>query len=86
MHCMIIPMWLTTDQQHILIKLYEKCNFRDMTVKYTVEQLVADSDKRLNLTTKKIRTILKYLSDNGHIEVIKRGTKGNATIYRIKGD
>lgn len=80
---MIIPLGLTDEQEHIYIKLYKKCDFNSMTVKYTLDQLVLDSNKCLNLTRKKIYTIIKYLIEEGFIKEIKKGTKGKPTIYEI---
>lgn len=80
---MVIPVGLTDEQEHIYIKMYKKCDFNTMTVKYTVEQLVTDSHKGYELTVKKVRNIVKFLIDNNYIEVTKRGTKGNPTIYKI---
>ena len=80
---MMIPIGLTFEQQHIYILLYSKCDFNTMTVKYTVEQLITDSHKGFELTVKKVRNIIKFLTDNNYIEVVKRGSKGNPTIYKI---
>ena len=80
---MIIPLGLTDEQEHIYIKLYKKCDFNSMTVKYTVDQLVKDSYTNLNLTTKKIRNIIKFLLDEGYIQEVKKGSKGNPTTYKI---
>lgn len=80
---MMIPMGLTFEQQHIYILLYSKCDFNTMTVKYTVDQLITDSHKGFELTVKKVRNIIKFLADNNYIEVVKRGSKGNPTIYKI---
>lgn len=80
---MIIPLGLTDEQEHIYIKMYKMCDFNTMTVKYTVDQLVTDSNKKLDLTVKKVRNILKFLNDNHYIEVVKKGSKGNPTVYKI---
>ena len=80
---MMIPMGLTFEQQHIYILLYSKCDFNTMTVKYTVEQLITDSHKGFELTPMKVRNIIKFLTDNNYIQMVKRGTKGNPTIYKI---
>lgn len=80
---MMIPIGLTFEQQHIYILLYSKCDFNTMTVKYTVEQLITDSHKGFELTPMKVRNIIKFLTDNNYIEMVKRGTKGNPTIYKI---
>lgn len=80
---MVIPMGLTIEQREVYTYLYARCNFQDMTVKYTVSQIVASADKRLNITTKKVRNILKILSSNGYITDIFKGSKGKPSILKI---
>lgn len=79
----VIPKGLTIEQREVFVYLYEKCNFQDMTVDYTVSQIVADVDKRLNLTTKKVRTILKNLLRDGYITDVCKGSKGKPSIIKI---
>lgn len=43
---------------------------------YTVNQLLINSDKRLNLTARKIGTILKRFEKKGYIKFLTSGTKG----------
>ena len=50
---------------------------------YTVNQLVVNSDKRLNLTTQKVRTILKKLEKEGYIELLTSGSKGKESTLKI---
>ena len=80
---MIIPLGLTDEEEHVYIKLYKKCDFASMLVRYTVSQLVVDSYKGYNLTTKKVRKVLKNLTEKGYISEVKKGTKGNPTIYKM---
>lgn len=79
----VIPKGLTIEQREVFVYLYEKCNFQDMTVKYTVANIVADMDKRLNLTTMKVRTILKNLISKGYVVNVLRGTKGKLSVLKI---
>lgn len=80
---MIIPLGLTDEQEHIYTRMYKRCNFDSMEVRYTVKQLVDDSNKCFNLTTQKVRTILKFLIKNNYILEISKGSKGNPTTYKI---
>jgi len=78
----VTPMGLTERQMLIYQKLYERCNFTDMTVKYTIEQLSCD----IKITDIPIKTIYKNIQimiKKGYLEVIKKASKGNAPIYRI---
>ena len=64
------------------------CEYEDYTTNitgYTVNQLVVNSDKRANLTTQKVRTILKKFKEAGYIEDIEngKGTKGKETRVRL---
>jgi len=64
------------------------CEYEDYTnniTGYTVNQLVVNSDKRANLTTQKVRTILKKFKEAGYIEDIEngKGTKGKETRVRL---
>lgn len=79
----VIPKGLTIEQREVFVYLYEKCNFKDMTVEYTVANIVADIDKRLELTTMKVRTILKNFISKGYIVNILRGAKGKPSVLKI---
>lgn len=50
---------------------------------YTINQLVVNSDKRLNLTTQKVRTILKKFEKQGHIEFLSSGSKGKESTLKL---
>lgn len=80
---MVMPMGLTIEQREVYAYLYTRCNFQDMTVKYTVSQIVADSDKRLNITTRRVRTILKNFLISGYIVDVCKGSKGNPSTLKI---
>ena len=80
---MIIPLGMTDEEEQIYKMLYKKADFESMETKYTTSQLVADSNPIFNLTVKKVGRILKNLIDIGYLIVIKTGSKGNPTIYKI---
>lgn len=80
---MIAPLDLTTEELEIYKLLYKKMDFDTFEVKYTTDQLVADSNKKLELTFKKVYKILKDFEDNNFIYKLKRGSKGNPTTYKI---
>ena len=50
---------------------------------YTVNQLVINSDKRLNLTTQKVRTILKKFEKEGYIQLLSSGSKGKESTLKL---
>ena len=79
---MIAPLDLTEKQMLIYQKMYTKCNFQDMTVKYTLEQLANDI-RIIDIPTKTIYKNIKSMINKGYIELIKKASKGNAPIYRI---
>lgn len=83
MRYMIAPLDLTTEELEIYKLLYKKMDFDTFEVKYTTDQLVADSNKKLELTFKKVYKILKDFEDNNYIYKLKRGSKGNPTTYKI---
>jgi len=77
------PLDLTTEEFEIYRLLYKKADFDTMLVKYTLDQLVVDSNSKLELTKKKVSLITKrFISDN-LLTVIRKGSKGNPTIYEI---
>lgn len=83
MRYIIAPLDLTTEEMEIYRLLYNKVNFDTYEVKYTTDQLVADSNKKLELTFKKVYKILKDFEENDFICKVKRGSKGNPTVYKI---
>lgn len=50
---------------------------------YTINQLVVNSDKRLNLTTQKVRTILKKFEKEGYIKFLTSGSKGKESTLKL---
>ena len=77
------PLDLSERQTLIYKKLNERCNdYNNMTVFYTSDQLCADI-KCINLTPRIINSELKKMIEKGFISVIKKGTKGNPTKYKI---
>lgn len=81
---MIVPLDLTLDEEAIYKLLYMKCDFSNMTSKYTLDQLVLDLDERLKIDRYKANRVIKKLLNSGYIEVISQGKKGNPTVYKIK--
>lgn len=79
---MITPLGLTERQLLIYHKLYGKCNFQNMTVKYTLEQLNHDI-KIIDIPTKTIYKNIKNLIDKGYLKITVKASKGNAPTYRI---
>ncbi|OSA92666.1 UNVERIFIED_ORG: hypothetical protein B2H93_13995 [Clostridium botulinum] len=79
---MVSPLGLTERQILIYQKLYEKCNFTDMTVKYTIEQLKTDI-KIVDIDINAIYRDIKLMIKKEYLEVIVQGRKGNPSIYKI---
>jgi sugar-specific transcriptional regulator TrmB len=78
----VIPMDLSERQALIYMQLYRKCNFQNMTVKYTLEQIASDIGI-IDIPTKTIYKNIKSMIDRGYIQVIKKASKGNPPLYRI---
>lgn len=78
----IAPMGLSERQMLIYQKLYEKCNFQDMTVQYTIDQLSCDI-KIVDIPAKTIYKNIQIMIKKGYLEVVKKASKGNAPIYKI---
>lgn len=78
----IAPMGLSERQILIYQKLYEKCNFQDMTVKYTMDQLSCDI-KIADIPPMTIYKNIQSMIKNGYLEVVKKASKGNAPTYKI---
>lgn len=79
---MVSPIGLTEKQLLIYQKLYEKCDFRDMTVKYTISQLSSDI-KSVEIPEKTIYKNIQILIKKGYLLVISKASKGNAPTYKI---
>ncbi len=80
---MVSPLGLTERQLLIFQKLYEKSNFKDMTVKYTAEQLSCDI-RIVSIDSQAIGRDLKKLQKMGIINVIDQGRSGHPTTYKIQ--
>lgn len=73
----------TLEEYEIWKQLNKHCNYETNVTGYTVNQLVVNSDKRLNLTTQKVRTILKKFKKEGYIEFLTSGSKGKESTLKI---
>ena len=73
----------TLEEYEIWKQLNKHCNYETNVTGYTVNQLVVNSDKRLNLTTQKVRTILKNLEKKGYIEFLTSGSKWKESTLKI---
>ena len=58
---------MSIDEIEIIRLLSRYSNYETTITGYTVNQLVVNADKRLNLTTQKVRTILKKLEKDSLI-------------------
>ena len=76
------PLKLTERQLLIYFYLYKKCDFDNMEVKVTTSQIVAGV-KIIDLTNRIVNTELKKMIEAGFIKLIKKGSKGNFSIYQI---
>ena len=74
---------MSLDEIEILRLLYRHMNFDTNIAGYTVNQLVVNSDERLNLTTKKVRNILKKFENKGYIQPLTSGSKGKESTLKI---
>lgn len=83
MRYIIAPLDLTTEEFEIYRLLYSKMDFDDFKVKYTVEQLSLDSNKKLKISKKSASLIIKKFIENDFIKVYKKGSKGNPTVYIV---
>ena len=76
------PMQLTERQLLIYFYMYKKCDFKTMKVEITTSQIAAGI-KIIDLTERIINTELKKMIEAGFIKLIKKGSKGNFSIYQI---
>ena len=74
---------MSIDEIEIIRLLSRYSNYETNVTGYTVNQLVINADKRLNLTTQKVRTILKKFEKNGYIQFISSGSKGKESTLKI---
>lgn len=78
----IAPLDLTERQEMIYRAIYKKADFTTMESAYTYNLIIQDI-KSIDLTEKQVRNDIKKLIELEVLTVVKRGTKGNPTIYRI---
>ena len=62
--------------------MYKKCDFKTMKVEITTSQITAGV-KIIDLTDRIINTELKKMIESGFLKLIKKGSKGNFSIYQI---
>lgn len=79
---MVVPMDLTEKQALIYMQMYKRCNFKDMTVKYTLEQLACDI-KTTDIPQVTIYKNIKIMLEKGYLQLVKKASKGNAPVYKI---
>ena len=76
------PLKLTERQLLIYFYLYKKCDFDNMEVKVTTSQIVAGV-KIIDLTDRIVNAELKKMIEAGFLKLVKKGSKGNFSIYQI---
>ena len=74
---------MTLEEIDIWRLLSRYSNYDTDVAGYTINQLVVNSDKRLNLTTQKVRTILKKFEKQGYIEFLSSGSKGKESTLKL---
>ena len=74
---------MTLDEIEIWRLLCRYSNYDTDVAGYTVNQLVVGADKRLNLTTQKVRTILKKFEKEGYIKFLSSGSKGKESRLKL---
>ncbi|MFQ7000597.1 MAG: hypothetical protein ACLRRH_04540 [Clostridium sp.] len=79
---MVIPMDLTERQALIYMQMYKRCNFQDMTVKYTTSQLKCDI-RIIDIDRNAIDRDIKKMVEKGYLKVLIQGRRGNPTTYEI---
>lgn len=80
------PLDLTVEQLNIYTLLYKKADFTSWEADYTFEQLVTDSHSKLGITKRIAMRIIDDFIKFGYVEVVRKGTRGNSTIYRLLTD
>ena len=74
---------MSLDELEVLRLLTRYSNYETNVSGYTVAQIVASSDKRLSLTTQKVRTILKRFEKEGYIHFLSKGSKGKESTLKL---
>ena len=62
--------------------MYRNCDFKSMEVKITTSQ-IKTGIKIIDLTDRIINSELKKMITKGYLKIIKKGSKGNFSIYKI---
>jgi uncharacterized phage protein (TIGR02220 family) len=71
-------------QEYEVWRLLNKyCNYETNITGYTVNQIVINSNKEANLTTQKVRTILKKFEKEGYIQFLSSGSKGKESTLKL---
>ena len=76
------PLDLTERQLLIYFYIYKNCDFKSMEVKITTSQ-IKTGVKIIDLTDRVINSELKKMIEKGYLKTIKKGSKGNFSIYKI---
>ena len=76
------PLDLTERQLLIYFFMYRNCDFKNMEVKITTSQ-IKTGIKIIDLTDRVINSELKKMIEKGYLKIIKKGSKGNFSIYKI---
>lgn len=79
---MVIPIDLTERQALIYMQMYKRCNFQDMTFKYTTSQLKCDI-RIIDIDRSAIDRDIKKMIEKGYLKVLIQGRRGNPTTYEI---
>lgn len=82
---MLIPLELTERQILIYTVMYKRCDFENMCVEITADQIRTSIDC-IDLSQKTVQREIQKICDLGYLQVIKKGTKGTTTIYKIIQD
>lgn len=74
---------LTVTEQHVYSILVKSTFYDHVETSISIEKIIKESDKRLELTERKVRTVIKKLVESKHIEIIRAGSRSKPTTYRI---
>ena len=74
---------MTLDEIQVYKLLCKYSNYETNVTGYTVKQIVDSCDYRLNLTTQKVRTILKKFEKEGYIQFLTSGSKGKESTLKL---
>lgn len=74
---------MTLDEIQVYKLLCKYSNYETNVAGYTIKQIVDSCDNRLNLTTQKVRTILKKFKKEGYIQFLTSGSKGKESTLKL---